>query len=104
VGQFSFPGFSFVNLIALMLDFFGTSKTDEDFASVEESAGSIGYTFDLILQGIKMGLNAKPLFPIIWEERMGQNLEELRSELGIEPVREGPYSWASNPTIMAALA
>jgi hypothetical protein len=51
-----------------------------------------------------MGLKAKPLFPVIWEERMGQNLEELRRELGIEPVREGPYSWATNPAIMAALA
>ena len=104
IGQFNFPGFSFINLVSLMLDFFATSKADEDFASVEEYAGSIGYTFDLITRGMEMGLKAKPLFPMIWEERMGQNLEELRSELGIEPVREGPYSWASNPAIMAALA
>lgn len=104
IGQFSFPGFSFINLIELMLGFFGTSKADEDFATDEEYAGSIGYTFDLITQGITMGIKAKPLFPVIWEERMEQNLEELRSELGIEPVREGPYSWASNPTIRAALA
>jgi hypothetical protein len=41
---------------------------------------------------------------VIWEERMAQNLEELRSELGIEPVREGPYSWYSNSAITAALA
>ena len=51
-----------------------------------------------------MGLKSKPLFPIIWEERMAQNLEDLRSELGIEPVREGPYSWYSNPVIMNALS
>jgi hypothetical protein len=29
---------------------------------------------------------------------------KLRSELGIEPVREGPYSWESNPAIKAVLA
>jgi hypothetical protein len=34
---------------------------------------------------------------------MAQNLEELRAELGIEPVREGPYSWYSNATITTAL-
>jgi len=52
---------------------------------------------------MEMGIRAKPLFPMIWEERMAQNLEELRSELGIEPVREGPYSWYSNAAITAAL-
>lgn len=104
VGQFNFPGFSFINLVGLMLGFFGTGKTDEEFDTDEEYAGSIGYIFDLITQGIQMGLKAKPLFPVIWEERMGQNLEELRRELGIEPVREGPYSWSTNPAIMAALA
>jgi ubiquinone biosynthesis protein Coq4 len=55
-------------------------------------------------QGMEMGIRAKPLFPMIWEERMDQNLEELRQELGIEPVREGLYSWYSNPAIRAALA
>lgn len=104
VGQFSFPGFSFLNLVGLMLSFFDTDKADEDFATTEEYANSIGYNFDLITQGMEMGIRAKPLFPVIWEERMAQNLEELRSELGIEPVRDGPYSWYSNPAITAALA
>jgi len=53
---------------------------------------------------MEMGIRAKPLFPVIWEERMAQDLEELRRELGIEPVREGLYSWYSNPAIRAALA
>jgi hypothetical protein len=104
MGQFSFPGFSLINLVGLMLNFFDTDKADEDFATPEEYAGSIGYTYDLITQGMEMGIRAKPLFPVIWEERMAQNLEKLRSELGIEPVREGPYSWYSNPVITAALA
>ena len=51
-----------------------------------------------------MGLAARPLFPVIWEERFAENLEALRAELGIEPVREGPWSWQSNPLITAALA
>jgi ubiquinone biosynthesis protein Coq4 len=104
VGQFSVPGFSFVNLVGLMLSFFDTDKADEDYATTEEYAGSIGYTYDLITQGMEMGIRAKPLFPVIWEERMAQNLEELRSELGIEPVREGPFSWYSNDSLAAALA
>jgi len=103
VGQFSFPGFSFLNLVGLMLSFFDTDKADEDFNSIEEYANSIGYNFDLMTQGMEMGIRAKPLFPMIWEERMAQNLEELRAELWIEPVREGPYSWYSNATITTAL-
>ena len=104
MGQFGFPGFSFINLVGLMLNFFDTGKADEDYETVEEYAGSLGYTYDLITQGMAMGIRAKPLFPVIWEERMGQNLEDLRSELAIEPVREGPYSWYSNAAITAALA
>jgi hypothetical protein len=43
MGQFNFPGFSFVNLMTLMLDFFGTSKADEDYATVEEAAQRAGH-------------------------------------------------------------
>jgi ubiquinone biosynthesis protein Coq4 len=58
----------------------------------------------MISRGLEMGVAAKPFFPVIWEERMEQNLEELRAELGIEAVKEGPWSWYQNPTITAALA
>ncbi len=104
VGQFSFPGFLFLDLVGLMLSFFQTDKLDEEYTDELERSGSIGYSFDLITQGMAMGLKATPLFPIIWEDRMAQNLEELRSELGIEPVREGPYSWYSNAAIRDALS
>lgn len=104
VGQFGFPGFSFLNLVQLMLDFFKTDKADEDHATPEDYAGSIGYTYDLITRGMEMGVRAKPLFAVNWDQRMDQNLDDLRDELGIEPVREGLYSWYSNPRIMAALA
>lgn len=46
---------------------------------------------------------SKRLIPVIWEERMEQNLEELRREPGIEPVKEGPWSWYSQPAIAAAI-
>jgi ubiquinone biosynthesis protein Coq4 len=57
----------------------------------------------MISRGLEMGAAAKPLFPVIWEERMGQDLEELRAELGIEAVKEGPWSWVQNELITAAL-
>jgi len=104
VSQFSFPGFLFLDLVSLMLSFFQTDKLDEEFTNELERAGSIGYSFDLITQGMNMGIKAKPLFPIIWEERMADNLDDLRLELGIEPVREGPYSWYSNAVIQDALS
>ena len=36
-------------------------------------------------------------------ERFAQNLEELRRELAIEAVQDGPWSWTSNPAIKEAL-
>jgi ubiquinone biosynthesis protein Coq4 len=104
VSQFSFPGFLFLDLVSLMLSFFQTDKLDHEFTNEVERAGSIGYSFDLITQGLEIGIKAKPLFPILWEDRMADNLEDLRHELGIEPVREGPYSWYSNAAIREALA
>lgn len=104
VSQFRFPGFVFVDLVSLMLSFFQTDKLENEFTDAAERAGSIDYGFDLIMQGMEMGIKAKPLFPILWEERMAENLEDLRQELGIEPVREGPYSWYSNAAIRDALS
>ncbi len=57
----------------------------------------------MLSQGLEMGLQAQPLFPVCWEERMEQNLAELRADLGIDPVLEGPYSWTSDPLLTAAL-
>jgi ubiquinone biosynthesis protein Coq4 len=58
----------------------------------------------MISKGLEMGLQARPLFPVIWEERMEQNLDDLRNELGIEAVTEGPWSWHQNPELIAALS
>jgi len=51
-----------------------------------------------------MGFAASPVFPVHLEERMGQDLEGLRRELAIVPVRKGMVSWETNPRIQAALA
>jgi len=47
---------------------------------------------------------ARPLFALDWPALLSRDLEELRRELGVVPVREGPASWMSRPELMAALA
>ncbi|MFZ9947837.1 MAG: Coq4 family protein, partial [Vulcanococcus sp.] len=64
VSQFRFPGFVFVDLVSLMLSFFQTGKLENEFTDAAERAGSIDYGFDLIMQGMEMGIKAKPLFHI----------------------------------------
>jgi len=44
------------------------------------------------------------LFALDWPALLSRDLEELRRELGVVPVREGPASWMSRPELMAALA
>jgi hypothetical protein len=50
-----------------------------------------------------IGDAAKPLFALDWPNLLSRDLEELRQELGVEPLREGPGSWYSRPELMAAL-
>lgn len=103
IAQFSFPGFTFLNLIGMLLNWFSNEIPEEQIESEQQRLGTLGYAYDLVSQGLAMGFNAKPLFPVLWEERMHQDLEELRAELAIVPVREGPYSWYSNAAIGKAL-
>ncbi|MCT0208310.1 Coq4 family protein [Synechococcus sp. CS-1332] len=104
VAQFAHPGLAFTDLMALLLNWFRNDKPLDEHETPAEQARTAGYAFGMISKGLHIGADAKPLFPVIWEERMEQNLEELRAELGIEAVREGTYSWYSNPTLVAALA
>ena len=104
VAQFSHPGSAFLDLMSLLLTWFRSDTPIEELGTIQEQARSASYAYKMIGNGLEMGLNAEPLFPVIWEERMGQNLEELRAELGIEPVREGPWSWYSDSALTAALA
>jgi len=104
VAQASIPSFAFLDLFALMLTWFHTDAPISEASDPLMQARNVVQVYRTISQGLEMGLEAKPLFLVLWEERMEQDLDDLRHELGIEPVRDGLWSWYSNPTIAAALA
>jgi len=104
VAQFSHPGLAFTDLISLLLSWLLGDTPIDHLDDVEEQARTAAYAFRMISQGLEMGAAAQPLFPVLWEERFAQDLEELRVELGITPVREGPWSWAGTPAICEVLA
>jgi ubiquinone biosynthesis protein Coq4 len=104
VAQFSHPGLAFTDLMALLLSWFRGDTPIENLATAQEQARTAAYAFRLISRGLEMGAGARPLFAVVWEERMEQNLEDLRLELGIEAERQGPWSWHADPVITAALA
>ncbi|WP_043368575.1 Coq4 family protein [Cyanobium sp. PCC 7001] len=104
VAQYSHPGLAFTDLIGLLMSWFHTDTPIGDLESEREQARTTAYVFRMISQGLEMGLAAQPLFPVSWELRMEQNLEELRTELGIVPIREGISSWHSDGALAAALA
>jgi ubiquinone biosynthesis protein COQ4 len=103
VAQFSHPGSAFLDLMALLLSWFRSDTPIDQLETIQEQARSASYAYKMIGNGLEMGLNAKPLFPVIWEERWEHNLDELRAELGIVPALDGPWSWASNEVIRQAL-
>ena len=104
VGQFNHPGLAFTDLISLLLNWFHNETPEAQLTTHAERLRTASYTFRMISHGLEIAAEALPLFPVLWEERMEQNLEELRRELGVQAVTEGPWSWASNPAISAALA
>ena len=103
VGQFNHPGLGFLDLISLLLSWFKSEMPEQMLSSHEDHLRTASHTFRLISHGFEIAAAAKPLFPVIWEARMADDLEALRAELGIVAVTEGPSSWYSNPTIAAAL-
>jgi len=104
VGQFNHPGLAFTDLISLLLNWFRNDTPERQLSTHAERLKTASYTFRMISHGLEIASEARPLFPVIWEERMGQDLGELRRELGVQAVTEGPWSWASQPQISAALA
>ena len=103
VGQFNHPGLAFTDLIGLLLGWLSSDTPIDELEGSDQLSGSGEYLFEMINRGIAMGAGARPLFPVIWEERMAQDLEQLRAELGIEALREGPCSWIADPRLQAAL-
>lgn len=104
VGQFNHPGLGFLDLISLLLSWFKSEMPEQMLSSHEDRLRTASHTFRMISHGLDIAAAAKPLFPVVWEERLADNIDDLRAELGIIPVTEGPISWYSNPTIAAALA
>lgn len=104
VAQTRYPAFLFLDLLSLLMSFFTNDKLYSDQMSSEEQRKTLKYKFDLISAGIEMGQQAKPLFPIKWEEGFERSLDEWRKELNIKPVVEGPYSWYSHQKLKAAIA
>ncbi|BAZ32114.1 hypothetical protein NIES4074_46160 [Cylindrospermum sp. NIES-4074] len=97
VAQTGLPVFLFLDLIALLLGFLNAGKDDQGIEKVK-------FAFDLISAGIQMGREAKPLFPIKWEEGFERPLDEWREELNIKPILTGNFSWYSNPTLRQAIS
>jgi ubiquinone biosynthesis protein COQ4 len=60
-----------------------------------------GLVFDTLSKGIKMGREAKPLFPVKFEEMVEKPIGELRNDLNITPIKEGP-SWYQYPNLKDA--
>ncbi len=102
--QIRYPAFVFVDLISMLMTFLKGEKLYGEAENPSEQARTLGYQFRLISDGLEMGANAKPLFPVKWEELLERQLEDLRAELNIEPVRSGIYSWYSNPKLQEAIA
>jgi ubiquinone biosynthesis protein COQ4 len=102
--QFSYPTFIFLDLMSMMLSFFGNVQLYREDLDMTEVGKTLGYKFTTINKGLEMGQKAKPLFPIKWEEGLERPIEEWREELNIQPVTEGVYSWYSRPELAEAIA
>lgn len=85
--EFEYPAFMLLDLVGLTMACFPTmSKIPEN----EKFLG--GLLFDTLSAGIKMGREAKRLFPVKFEEMLDRPLQEVRNQLNITPIRDGP-SW-----------
>ncbi|MFN5117088.1 MAG: Coq4 family protein [Cyanobacteriota bacterium] len=103
VGQFNHPGLAFIDLMSLLLNWFRSDTPESQLSTHAERLRTASYTFRMIHHGLEIASVAKLLFTVNWEDHLERNLDELRAELGIEPVKDGPWSWYSQPAIAAAL-
>ncbi len=104
VAQTRFPAFLFLHILSLLVTFFRSDHLHQEDSSPAEQSKTLKYIFQQISTGLEIGQNAQTLFPVKWEELFDRQIEELREELNIIPVREGLYSWYSDPKIVAAIA
>jgi hypothetical protein len=88
LAQTSHPSLVFLNLMWLMMRWIQGDTPIAGLDDPKEKAGTVAHLYCTMSQGMDMGFAASPVFPVHWEGRMGQDLEDLRRELGIVPVRE----------------
>jgi ubiquinone biosynthesis protein Coq4 len=53
---------------------------------------SQAYLLEVMALGVRMAKTCKPLFGVPWSELLTCPLDDVRNQLGIEPVTEGLYS------------
>ena len=104
MGQYCAPGFTFIGLASLLASWLGADVPYSMASEDSDRIRSARYKFSLIQQGLEMGEAARPLFALDWPSLLERDLEELRRELGVVPVRMGLASWYSRPELVAALA
>ena len=103
VQQFGFPGFVLIDLTSLLRTWLTAEKPYRDIENEQERTQTARYKLENILQGMAMGEQAKPLFPVDWQAMLHKDLDVVRHELGIQPVTEGVASWHSDPRLQAVI-
>lgn len=104
VAQYGAPGFAFASWATVLATWMGATTHYSQIDSESELISSPRYKMGLMQQGMAIGEAARPLFALDWPALLSRDLEALRQELGVVPVREGPASWMSRPELIAALA
>lgn len=97
IGQIRYPAFILMALLASLLSY----VTGAQRAGIDHQ---LEYNFDVASAGIQMARQAKPLFPVKWEENLDRPLDELRSEFNIQPVTTGLWSWYTRPLLQEAIS
>ncbi len=95
--QIAYAPFTLMSLLGSLLSYI----TDAKGPGIDNQ---LEYNFDTASAGIQMARQAKPLFPIKWEENLDRSLDELRSELNIQPVTTGLWSWYTRPLLQEAIS
>jgi ubiquinone biosynthesis protein COQ4 len=96
--QYGYPSFMLIELIGLTMACFPTLAEQKDIEK-DTTESIAGLVFDTLSLGIKMGREAKPLFPVKFEDMYENSLNEVRKKLNITPVKEGPTSWYQDPVL-----
>lgn len=91
-GEISYVPFTLMALLGSLLSY----VTDAKSPGIDNQ---LEYNFDTASAGIQIARQAKPLFPVKWEENLDRPIDELRSELNIQPVTTGLWSWYSRPLL-----